>query len=63
MPSVIEIQRNEHIKLDEERTKGMPDDLKGHLIAMISYKARKCGCHWSEIIWSVKDGVVWVKHE
>ena len=66
MSNVIEIQSNEHIKLDESRTKGMPENLKGHLIAVISYKARKHKCHWSEIVWSVDmvagQPIIKVKH-
>lgn len=55
MPSnVLEITIDPDIVLDEERTKGMPDDLKGHLLAMITQAAKKHGCHWTELTWGAK---------
>jgi hypothetical protein len=66
MSNVLDIQMNEHIVLDPERTKDMPDEFKGHLTAMISHAARKHKCHWSKITWSVtiehNEPIIKVKH-
>lgn len=54
MSNVTYVDIDEEIKLDEEQTKGMPEDLKGHLLAMITMAAKKHECHWSELTWSIK---------
>lgn len=54
MSNVLEIEIDESIELDEDQIKGMPEDLKGHLLVTMTIAAKKYDCHWSELTWKIE---------
>ena len=54
MSNVLEITIDPDIVLDEDRIKGMPDNIKGNLLATMTHYCEKHDCHWTELIWDVK---------
>ena len=54
MSNVMDVEIDEDIVLDEERTKGMPDDLKGHLLVTMTIACKKYKCRWQELTWSIE---------
>ena len=54
MSNVLKFDIDPDIQLDESRVKDMPDNIKGNLLAVLTLKAKKENCHWTELEWSVK---------
>jgi hypothetical protein len=54
MSNVTHVEIDEAIELDDEQTKGMPGDLRGHLLVTMTLAAQKYECHWSDLTWSIK---------
>ena len=54
MSNVTEVEIDEDIVLDEERIKGMPDDLKGHLLVTMTIACKKYQCNWQGLTWNIK---------
>ncbi len=54
MNGMLKIAIDAEIVLDEKSTKGMPEDLQGHLKAAITNAAKVYSCKWNEITWKVK---------
>ena len=54
MGNVLEFDIDLDIKLDESRTKDMPDNIKGNLLATMTAYCKRHKCHWKELTWSVK---------
>ena len=54
MSNVKEFEIDETIELDEKATKGMPDNLKGHLRATMTMACKKYKCHWKELTWKIE---------
>ena len=54
MDNVIDVEINPDIILNENKIKGMPYDLKQHLLATITIAMERYDCDWRELIWSVK---------
>ncbi len=67
MANAITVDIDPDIKLDPERTKGMPEEVKGGLLTLMTHSAKKHDCHWTKLTWSVKmvanQPVIKVKHE
>ncbi len=65
MDNVLQIDIDPDIVLDEDRIKGMPDQVKGNLLATLTIGAQKYNCHWTELTWEVKvirgQPVIYVK--
>ena len=65
MSKVLDITINPDIKLDENKIKGMPYDLKQHLLVTITIAMERYKCNWTELAWSVKfcngQPVIYVK--
>ena len=53
MDNVLEIDIDPDIVLDEDRIKGMPDNIKGNLLATMTHAAKKYNCHWTKLTWCV----------
>jgi hypothetical protein len=54
MSNVMDVVIDEDIVLDEDRIKGMPDDLKGHLLVTMTIACKKYECHWKELTWKIE---------
>lgn len=54
MKNVLEFDINPDIKLDESRIIGMPDNIKGNLLATMTLAEKKYNCHWTDLTWSIK---------
>ena len=54
MDNVLEFDIDPDIKLDESRIKGMPDNIKGNLLATMTVACKRYDCHWKELTWKVK---------
>lgn len=54
MGKVLDVTINPDIELDESKTKGMPYDLKQHLLVTMTIATERYDCDWTELIWSVK---------
>jgi hypothetical protein len=54
MSNVLEVEIDESIILDEDRTEGMPEDLKGHLLVTMTIAVKKYECHWTDLTWSIE---------
>ncbi len=50
---VLELDINPDIVLDEEKTKGMPDDIRGRLLVTMTIACSKYNCHWTDLAWRV----------
>jgi hypothetical protein len=63
MSNVMEVVIDESIELDENQTKGMPEDLKGHLLVTMTIACKKHKCHWKDLTWSIEfsDGQPTIK--
>ena len=58
MSKVIEIEIDDSIDLGDA-TYGMPDNVKGSLLAALTMTAKKRNCRWTDLKWSVdKCGVI-----
>ena len=55
MSNVKEVVIDESIELDEKSIKGMPEDLKGHLLVTMTIACEKYDCHWKELTWSIDN--------
>ena len=53
MSNVIKCTIDPDIVLDEGRIQGMPDYIKGNLLAVMTIKCKKENCHWTELDWSI----------
>lgn len=53
MSNTIDIKIDEDIVLPDSLS-NMPDNLKGHLRATLTFYANKYKCHWTNLDWSVK---------
>lgn len=53
MSNVLQIDINPDIKLDEDRIVGMPDEIKGQLLATMTIACQRYDCHWSELTWKI----------
>ena len=51
---ILEVKIDKSIELNEKQTKGMPEDLKGHLLVTMTIASKKYKCHWSDLTWSIK---------
>lgn len=64
MSNVLHVDIDPNIKLDEKRTKGMPDEIKGQLLATMTIAMGKYNCNWFELTWTVKpNGLINVKRK
>ena len=54
MGKVLEFDINPDIVLDESRIVGMPDNIKGNLLATMTYACGLYKCDWTELTWKVK---------
>ena len=64
MNGVLDVTIDPDIELDENRIKGMPDDIKGRLLVTMTMACERYDCHWTELTWTVKrDGVIHVKRK
>ena len=54
MGKVLDVIINPDIQLDENKVKGMPYELKQHLLVTITIAMERYDCDWTELIWSVK---------
>ena len=54
MGKVVEVTINPDIELDENRVKGMPYDLKQHLLITITVAMERYECDWTELTWGIK---------
>ncbi len=54
MDKVIDIEINPDIVLDKDKIKGMPYDLKQHLLVTITIAMERYECDWRELVWSIK---------
>lgn len=54
MAKVINVTIDENIKLDPERIKGMPDNIKQPLLITITMAMQRYDCDWRDLTWSVK---------
>ncbi len=54
MSNVLDVTINPDIQLDESKIKGMPYDLKQHLLVTITIAMERYKCDWPELSWSVK---------
>jgi len=58
MGRVLNIVIDPEIKLDPDRTIGMPDQVRGGLLISLTRAAKKHGCSWTDLSWSVEKGVI-----
>ena len=56
---ILELEIDPDIDIRED----MPEDIKVRLKVTLTMGAKKYNCHWTELTWSVKDGIIRVKHE
>ena len=64
MDNVLQVEIDTDIKLDPEKIKGMPDDIKGRLLVTMTIACEKYNCHWTELTWKVnKDRAISVKRK
>lgn len=54
MSNVLKFDIDPEIKLDESLIKGMPEDLKGHLLSTLTFYSEKYGIHWTKLKWTIK---------
>lgn len=64
MSNVKQVTIDPNIKLDENRIKGMPDDIKGRLLVTMTIAMERYECDWTDLRWAVKpDGIISVKRK
>ena len=56
---ILELEIDPDIDIKED----MPEDIKVRLKVTLTMGAKKYNCHWTKLAWSVKDGIIRVKHE
>lgn len=54
MSNVLEVEINPNIELNEYRIKGMPYDLKQHLLVTITIAMERYECDWKDLTWNIK---------
>ena len=54
MSNVLDVKINPDIELDESKIKGMPYDIKQHLLVTITIAMNKYKCDWQDLTWRVK---------
>ncbi|MHC4322705.1 MAG: hypothetical protein ACYSUX_00365 [Planctomycetota bacterium] len=54
MANVVNVTIDPKIELDEDRIKGMPDNIKQSLLITMTMAAQRYNCDWRDLSWSVK---------
>ena len=64
MSNVLDVTINPDIVLDEQSTKGMPDDIKARILITMTIEMDRQGCDWRDLTWKVdKNSVISVKRK
>jgi len=51
--NLLEVEIDPEIRLDPDSVRGMPEDLRRHLLITMTIASEKYGCCWKELKWSV----------